>query len=67
MIYLDEVKDEVQHILPQSANVWVHTFSPFLNHLAGPLGDNLSMGDLATSVWIYTCEPSFEKKKGNKS
>lgn len=66
MTYLDEVPLEVQQVLQQCGNVGVDTFSPFLNHLAGPLGDNLSMGGLAASFRIYTDEPSFKRKKRNK-
>lgn len=59
MTYLDEVPLEVQQVLQQCGNVGVDSFSPFLNHL----GDNLSMGGLATSFGIYTDELSLKKKK----
>jgi len=61
--YLDEVPLEVQQVFQQCGNVGVDTFSLFLNHLVGPLGDHLSMGGLATCFRIYTEELSLKRKE----
>lgn len=67
MTYLNEVPLIVQQVLQQCCNMRVDTFGPFLNHLASPLGDDLSMGGLATSFRIYTDKPSLKKEREEKS